>query len=67
MGLTYYVVAPWGRRDKYSNATIWSEHSTPEDAYKGRDLLAEVLSSVALGVAGFYVVDEQRQPVPRPA
>ncbi len=62
----YYVVAPWGRRDKYSNATIMSEHSTPEDAYKGRDLLVEVLSSID-SVAGFYVVDEQRQPVPRPA
>ena len=62
----YYVVAPWGRRDKYSNATIMSEHSTPEDAYKGRDLLVEVESSIA-SVAGFYVVDEQRQPVPRPA
>ncbi len=61
----YYVVAPWGRADKYSNATLMSEHSTPKDAYKGRDLLAEVLSSVD-SVAGFYVVDEQRQPVPRP-
>ncbi len=64
--MTYYVVAPWGRGDKYSNATIMSEHSTPEDAYKGRDLLAEELSSVD-SVAGFYVVDERRQPVPRPA
>ncbi len=62
----YYVVAPWGRRDKYSNATIMSEHSTPEDAYEERDLLAEVLPSVD-SVDGFYVVDEQRQPVPRPA
>ncbi len=62
----YYVVAPWGRVDKYSNATIMSEHSTPTDAYEERDLLAEVLPSVnSVGV--FYVVDEQRQPVPRPA
>ncbi len=64
--MTYYVVEPWGRGNKYSNATIASEHSTPEDAYKERDLLAEVLSSID-SVAGFYVVDEQRQPVPRPA
>ena len=62
----YYVVAPWGRRDEYSNATIMSEHSTPADTYKGRDLRADVLSSVD-SVAGFYVVDEQREPVPRPA
>ncbi len=62
----YYVVAPWGRGDKYSNATIMSEHSTPEDAYEERDLLAEALPSVD-SVAGLYVVDEQRQPVPRPA
>ena len=64
--MTYYVVAPWGRGDKHSNATIMSGHSTPEDAYEERDLLADVLSSVD-SVAGFYVVDEQRQPVPRPA
>ncbi len=64
--MVYYVVAPWGRGDKYSNATIMSEHLTPKDAYKGRDLLAEALSSID-SVAGFYVVDEQRQPVPRPA
>ncbi len=64
--MMYYVVEPWGRGDTYSNAIIVSEHSTPEDAYKGRDLLAEVLSSVD-SVAGLYVVDEQRQPVPRPA
>ncbi len=64
--MIYYVVEPWGRGDKYSNAAIMSEHSTPEDAYEERDLLAEVLSSVD-SVAGFYVVDEQRQPVPRPA
>ncbi len=63
----YYVVAPWGRGDKYSNATIASEHSTPEDAYKERDLLAEVLRFSVDSVAGLYVVDEQRQPVPRPA
>ncbi len=63
--MTYYVVQPWDRRSKYSNVTIMSEHSTPKDAYKGRDLLAEVLSSID-SVAGFYVVDEQRQPVPRP-
>ncbi len=64
--MTYYVVEPWGRGDKYSNATIMSvSYSTPVDAYKGRDLLAEVLSSID-SVAGFYVVDEQRQPVPRP-
>ncbi len=63
--MTYYVVAPWGRRDEYSNATIMSEHSTPEDAYEERDLLAEALPSVD-SVAGLYVVDEQRQPVPRP-
>ncbi len=66
MSLTYYVVQPWSRGDKYSNATIMSEHSTPRDAYKGRDLLAESLPSVE-SVAGLYVVDEQRQPVPRPA
>ncbi len=63
--MVYYVVAPWGRGDKYSNATIMSEYSTPKDAYEGRDLLAEALSSVD-SVAGLYVVDEQRQPVPRP-
>ncbi len=35
--MTYYVIEPWGRGDKYSNATIASEHSTPEDAYEERD------------------------------
>ena len=65
--MTYYVVAPGGRGDKYSNATIVSEHSTPEDAYEDRDLLADVLQSSVDPVTGFYVVDEQRQPVPRPA
>ncbi len=44
-----------------------SEHSTPEDAYEERDLLAEVLESSVNSVRVFYVVDEQRQPVPRPA
>ncbi len=62
----YYVVAPWGRADKYSNATIMSEHSTPEDAYEELDLLAEVMQSSVDSSAVFYVVDEQRQPVPRP-
>ena len=64
----YYVVQPSDRGDKYSNATIMSEHSTPEDAYEERDLLAEVLqsSSSVNSFAVFYVVDEQRQPVPRP-
>ncbi len=65
--MTYYVVQPWDRRSKYSNATIMSEHSTPEDAYEELDLLAEVMQSSVDSVAGFYVVDEQRQPVPRPA
>ncbi len=65
--MTYYVVEPWGRGDKHSNATIMSEHSTPEDAYEELDLLAEVMQSSVDPVTGFYVVDEQRQPVPRPA
>ncbi len=66
--MVYYVVAPWGRGDKYSNATIMSvSYSTPEDAYEERDLLAEVLQSSVDSFAGLYVVDEQRQPVPRPA
>ncbi len=64
--MTYYVVEPWGRGNKYSNATIMSEHSTPEDAYEERDRLGEALPSVD-SVVGLYVVDEQRQPVPRPA
>ena len=65
--MMYYVVEPWGRGDTYSNAIIVSEHSTPEDAYEERDLLAEVLQSSVDSFAGLYVVDEQRQPVPRHA
>ena len=65
--MTYYVVQPGGQGDKYSNATIVSEHSTPEDAYEDRDLLADVLQSSIDSFAVFYVVDEQRQLVPRPA
>ena len=60
----------WGRRDPYSNAsdaTIMSEQPTPEDAYQQRDLLAKVLQSSLNSFAAFYVVDKQRQPVPRPA
>ncbi len=64
--MTYYVVEPWGRGDKYSNAIIVSEHSTPEDAYKGRDLLAEVTQPPSERFDP-YVVDEHRQPMPRPA
>ncbi len=66
--MIYYVVQPSrGRGDKFSNATVMSEHSTPDDAYEERDLLAEVLESSVNSVGVFYVVDEQRQPVPRPA
>ena len=67
--MVYYVVQPWGRGDKHCNATIMSEHSTPEDAYDAMDVLVEVMSPSGGPVDSFeaYVVDEQRQPVPRPA
>ncbi len=59
--MTYYVVAPWGRGDKYSNATIMSEHSTPEDAYEERDLLGDVVESSPDGLNP-YVVDGNHLP-----
>ena len=69
MGMVYYVVQPWGRGDKHCNATIMSEHSTPEDAYHAMDVLVEVMSPSGGPGDSFeaYVVDEQRPPVPRPA
>ncbi len=66
--MRYCVVQPWGR-DKYREASIVSLHQTPEEAYDELDLLVEVMSRSRGSGDRFdaYVVDEQRQAVPRPA
>ena len=62
--MMYYVVQPWGP-DKYRDATILTRHQRPEDAYEEINLLLELMQSSSFRT--YYVVDEQRQPVPRPA
>lgn len=64
--MMYYVVQPWGP-DKYRDAKILTRHQRPEDAYEEMDLLVELMQSSPAGFQTYYVVDEQRQPVPRPA
>ena len=67
--MVYYVVQPWGRGDKHCNATIMSEHSTPENAHHAMDILVDAMSHSGGPGDSFeaYVVDEDRQPVPHPA
>ena len=62
--MVYYLVQPYGP-DPCQDATILSQHSTPEDAYEELDLLVESIQRSSDGFTA-YVVDEQRQPVPRP-
>ena len=62
----YYVVQSWGP-DEYRDAKILTRHQRPEDAYEEMGLLVELIQSSSAGFRTYYVVDEQRQPVPRPA
>ena len=60
----YYVVQPWGRGDKSSNATI---NVRAFDAWRMRIRGGTCSQSSVDAFAVFNVVDEQRQPVPPPA
>ncbi len=65
--LMFHLVQPWGD-DKYSQATIVSTHATVAEAYAALDRIGEKLhqDEAPEGTLEIYVVDEGRQPVPRP-
>ena len=65
--MIYHVVQPWGR-DKYRQAGPISSHSTAEEAYAELDRYAARLAEDDLpeDTLELYVVDENREPVPRP-
>lgn len=63
----FYLVQPYGR-DRTREATIVSGHETVEAAYAELDRLAARLHGHGLAgdVVELTVVDEERQPIPRP-
>ncbi len=63
----FHLVQPWGD-DKYSQATIVSTHATVAEAYAALDRIAEKLhqDEAPEGTLEIYVMDEGRQPAPRP-
>ena len=65
--MTYHLVQPWGR-DTYRQATVLGSHATAKEAYAQLDSIAAKLARDAVPEDYFeiYVVDGQRQPVPRP-
>ncbi len=65
--LMFHLVQPWGD-DKYRQATIVSTHATVVEAYAALDRIGEKLhqDEAPEGTLEIYVVDEGRQPVPRP-
>ena len=65
--MTYLLVQPWGR-DKYRQAGPISSHPTVEEAYAELDRYAARLAEDDLpaDTLELYVVDEHREPVPRP-
>ena len=65
--MPYYLVQPWGR-DRYRQATVTSIHDTVDDAYAKLDAIAEQLErdGAPSDYLELFVVDAERQPVPRP-
>lgn len=63
--MTYLVVASSGANG-LRIANVLSTHRTITDAYRERDLI-EGRAHSAPCVGGFWVVDETRQPIARPA
>ena len=65
--MIYHLVQPWGR-DKYRQAGPISSHPTVEAAYAEIDRIAAMLArdDLPADTLEFYVVDEHREPVPRP-
>ena len=65
--MIYHLVQPWGR-DKYRQAGRISSHPTVEEAYAEMDRYAARLAEDDLpaDTLELYVVDENREPVPRP-
>ncbi len=63
----FHLVQPWGG-DKYREATIHSTHATVAEAYATLDRIGDKLhqDEAPEGTLEIYVVDEGRQPVPRP-
>ena len=57
-----------GRDDKYSQVTIVSTHATVAEVYAALDRIGEKLhqDEAPEGTLEIYVVDDGRQPVPRP-
>ena len=65
--MPFHLVQPWGR-DTYRQATVMSIHATIEKAYARLDAIAEKLAQDELpkDTLELHVVDEKREPVPRP-
>ena len=65
--MIYHLVQPWGR-DRYRQAGPISNHPTAEEAYDELDRIAARLAEDDLpeDTLELYVVDEHREPVPRP-
>ena len=65
--MPFYVVQPWGR-DRYRQATVTSIHDTVDDAYARLDAISATLQrdGAPHDYLELYVVDTDRQPVPRP-
>ncbi len=63
----FHLVQPWGD-DKYREATIRSTYGTVAGAYAALDRIGEKLhqDEAPEGTLEIYVVDDGRQPVPRP-
>jgi hypothetical protein len=65
----FYVVQPWDVGSKRAkNATVVSVHDKVDAAYNALDAIAAGLNrdGLAGNVIALLVVDENRQPVPRP-
>ena len=64
--MAFYVVQPWGR-DRYRQATVVGIHETVDAVYADLDCYADAIARDTTGEPMvFYVVDEERRPVPRP-
>ena len=65
--MPFYFVQSWGR-DRYRQATVHSIHDTVDDACARLDTIAGKLrrDGVPPDYLELYVVDAERQPVPRP-
>tara|TARA_B100000315_G_C14224954_1_gene428217 strand:+ start:261 stop:467 length:207 start_codon:yes stop_codon:yes gene_type:complete len=65
--MLYYLVQPWGR-DRYREATVVDIHGSVTAAYQALDAIAKKLQRAGApdDWLELYVVDDERQPVPRP-